>query len=670
MATLKMAIDARRAKQGAAEFNRASDSMKRSAEKATKSIGLGFSSAMTRILMFGGAGGAIYTLKKFIDSASIAEETMSKFNVVFGINAKEAAAWAETFGDSVGRATQDVQKWMAGLQDLFVPLGFARKEAMELSKNLTTLAVDVASFNNKVDAEVIRDFTSALVGNHETVRKFGIIISETSLAQEALNQNLGKAYKDLTDLEKVQLRYSLILKGTTDAQGDAVRTSDSFANQLKRSGANAKDLAVILSGPLTKALAGVLKVTNELSGDLIKTLRPELTQIERIIELLNEYDKLKAARLRAYQYSEESGKRLAPWDPNALPKLEPQPLPGGSYYLQPEHMQRLAESESKRQKAAATAREAEAIKRGAAESAYSKVMLEDVDRYNEIALRRIQITADMYGDMKGRGVDYYNSQKALVDLQYDEYSEFVTNKVLLEKWYAGELTNLEGGILEETQRMANEQLSVWDRAMQQRKDLWKDGLTEMEAAERDTMQIMQQNMDRTQSNWVNFWDPVIDGSKSAKEAAIDFFSDFFLRLAQAKAQMAMLNLWNAGVGSAFGGVSGAVLGSSTGNVFDRGRLVPMANGGIFDSPTYFPLADGKTGLIGEGGLEAAVPLRKMRSGRLGVETSTGGTPVINNEIRVKMVVVSNQREATIEAMKTDDGEKAIIRTLYRNGFTR
>jgi len=396
------------------------------------------------LLAVAGVGGGLYMLqrglKTVITESSRAQETLGKFNVVFGENAKEAARWAEEFGDSVGRATQDVQEWMAGVQDLFVPLGYARDKATELSESLVKLAVDVASFSNKADADVIRDFTSALVGNHETVRKYGIMISENAIKQEALSQGLNKTYKELTDLEKVSIRMTLIQKGSADAQGDAIRTGDSFANQLKRSGANAKELAVILAGPLTKALAGVLKVTNEVSGDIIKDLKPALTQIERISELINEYEKLKIKRLQAYKAGLPS--ELPPWDPNALSRLEPQMLPGGAQYLMPEHMQRITAKEDERQKAAAAAREAEAIKRGAAESAYSPVMLENLDRDNEIALRRIKITADMYSGMNGRGNDYYNSQKAMLDIQYDEYSEYVNDKVLLDKWYGSELQKI------------------------------------------------------------------------------------------------------------------------------------------------------------------------------------------------------------------------------------
>ena len=220
-----------------------------------------------QMLAIAGVGGGMYAIHRgfssIIKAASDAEETQAKFNTVFRGMSEEANKWAESFGQEVGRSKQSVKSWMAGLQDTFVPLGIARDEALKLAQGLTTLAVDVASFNNAADADVIRDFTSALVGNHETVRKFGIIISESAIKQEAYRQGIEKTYKELTDLEKVQLRYSLIQRGTTDAQGDAIRTSGSYANQVKRLSANWDNFKVMLGQEILPALTELIKSINE-----------------------------------------------------------------------------------------------------------------------------------------------------------------------------------------------------------------------------------------------------------------------------------------------------------------------------------------------------------------------------------------------------------------------
>lgn len=244
-----------------------------------------------QMLAIAGVGGGIYAvqrgLKSIIKAASDAQETQAKFNTVFKNLSKQANTWAESFGKSVGRSNQSVKSWMAGLQDTFVPLGIARDEAMRLSQSLVTLAVDVASFNNKADPDVIRDFTSALIGNHETVRKYGIIISESAIKQAALRDGLKKTYAQLTDLEKVQLRYKLILEGTSDAQGDAFRTADSYANQVKRLYANIDDLKVSMGKELLPVFTDFVKLVNDNEKSLVDFSKAILAPIKSILYLIN-----------------------------------------------------------------------------------------------------------------------------------------------------------------------------------------------------------------------------------------------------------------------------------------------------------------------------------------------------------------------------------------------
>lgn len=215
-----------------------------------------------------GAGMATF---KIVNLASEAEEIMSKFDTVFGRLNDQAREWTENFSKSIGRATSEVANSMATLQDTFVPLGFAREKAFELSKSLVQLATDVASFNNKADSDVLRDFTSALVGSQETVRKYGIILSVATLEQEALRQGMTKSFTELSELEKVFLRYSVIMRNTSDAQGDAVRTASSYANQVKKMKAAISDLSVEMGNVLLPAMSESVSVMTKFVKVLDRT---------------------------------------------------------------------------------------------------------------------------------------------------------------------------------------------------------------------------------------------------------------------------------------------------------------------------------------------------------------------------------------------------------------
>ncbi|WP_292271811.1 hypothetical protein [Mesorhizobium sp.] len=57
---------------------------------------------------------------------------------------------------------------------------------------------------------------------------------------------------------------------------------------------------------------------------------------------------------------------------------------------------------------------------------------------------------------------------------------------------------------------------------------------------------------------------------------------------------------------------------ANGAAFRRGNVVPFAKGDVFSTPTFFPMSGGRTGVLGEDGEEAIMPLRRGPDGRLGV----------------------------------------------------
>ena len=195
-----------------------------------------------------------------IKSASDVEEMRSKFNVVFGAMADSTRAWAETTAKAVNRSKFDLEGYLAALQDTFVPMGIARDEATELSKSVVELAVDVGSFNNVASGDVIRDFQSALVGNTETVRKYGVVITENRMKQYALNTGIIESKREMTEQEKILARLNLLFSDTTDAQGDAILTADSFANQMQGLNAAIKEVQVEIGQALLPAITKMLEV--------------------------------------------------------------------------------------------------------------------------------------------------------------------------------------------------------------------------------------------------------------------------------------------------------------------------------------------------------------------------------------------------------------------------
>jgi len=209
-------------------------------------------------------GAMLYLAGQCVSVANDVEEMRGKFDVVFGENGAAAEAWAAKHADAVGRSKYDLMSYMSVLQDTFVPMGVARGDATELAESVTKLAVDLASFNNTAEPDTIRDLQSALVGNHETMRKYGVVITQATLHQELLKQGVEGGTKAASEQEKMMARLALIMAGTSDAQGDAARTSDSMANRMRSAQAAVKDLQVEVGEALVPVLEKIIPQVTEI----------------------------------------------------------------------------------------------------------------------------------------------------------------------------------------------------------------------------------------------------------------------------------------------------------------------------------------------------------------------------------------------------------------------
>ena len=231
------------------------------AENRLRAFGRRMSAIGNRLLMASAALSA--PLVAGVMAASHLEEITNKFDVVFAGNTEAMKRWADTFGEEVGRSTRQVREFLAGTQSLFLAVGFAASEAEDLSKQITTLAIDLASFNDKADADVMDDLRAAMTGVSVRMKKYGVIVNEAAVKQELLNQGLDPTVA--TNQQKVMARLNIVLAGTTAAHGDAIRTAESFANQLKRLKSEGENAAAALGGALLPVLSPLLADLSKLA---------------------------------------------------------------------------------------------------------------------------------------------------------------------------------------------------------------------------------------------------------------------------------------------------------------------------------------------------------------------------------------------------------------------
>jgi hypothetical protein len=251
--------------------------------------------------------------KAMIDLASDIEEMEGKSKVVFGQFRANVVKELEEFGNAVGRSTHELEGMASTVQDTFVPMGFARGEAAKLSVELTKLAVDTASFNNASDVDTIKAFQSALVGNHETVRRFGVVITEATLNQELLNMGIEGGNKAATNAQKVQARLNLITDGVKDAQGDAARTAESYANQMKGLKGEFEELVGELGEKFLPIMVKIIKKLREATEKTKSFLRAMgILKLPLADALIDVTAKLKEAQDQVEKFEKRKIPKLKP----------------------------------------------------------------------------------------------------------------------------------------------------------------------------------------------------------------------------------------------------------------------------------------------------------------------------------------------------------------------
>ena len=248
----------------------ASDKMK-SIGAGMKNAGQTLSMAVTAPILAAGVASA--------KLASDLAENMNKVDVAFGKNSGEVKSWSDTtlksFGISQGSALE-----MASLfGDMGTAMGQSTTEASKMSTGLVGLAGDLASFKN-IGIDQAQDALKGIfTGEGESLKSLGIIMQDSTLIAYAQATGQKKAYSEMTQAEKVALRYAFVMNATKNSQGDFSRTSEGAANQsrifsetMKELGANMGQYLLPVVTPLIAKLSEMAKAFGDLSPATQKTI--------------------------------------------------------------------------------------------------------------------------------------------------------------------------------------------------------------------------------------------------------------------------------------------------------------------------------------------------------------------------------------------------------------
>ncbi len=237
---------------------------KKSFVQAEKTLG-GLTSQLGQLGTIVIGSGVLLGVNKILQLGSDANETLNVLNASFAENSQAVQDWAATFATEAGRSEFQLREMAGTLGAVLNPLMDQNAEAAaEMSKNLAALTVDLGSFFNATEEDVLTALKSGLVGQTEPMQRFGVVMQVANLEAFRLEKGITKTYKAMSIAEKTALRYQFILEKTANAQGDAIRTSEGWANATKATISALKDLGTRLGLTILPSAEKVLLGTRNL----------------------------------------------------------------------------------------------------------------------------------------------------------------------------------------------------------------------------------------------------------------------------------------------------------------------------------------------------------------------------------------------------------------------
>lgn len=220
-----------------------------------KAIAVGFAGAFvaTKGLQF---------LKDAVKDASDLNESANAVRVTFGKNAAAVTDLGTKAAQALGLSKTEFNELSVRFSNFAKTVAGPGGDVIATLDDLTTRAADFASVMNLDVNDAAELFQSGLAGETEPLRKFGIDMSAAKVQAYAYASGIAETGTQLTENQKVQARYALLMKQTNKTQGDFSNTSDQLANRqriLKAQMANARAEIGTALLPVMQALTKVVQ---------------------------------------------------------------------------------------------------------------------------------------------------------------------------------------------------------------------------------------------------------------------------------------------------------------------------------------------------------------------------------------------------------------------------
>lgn len=200
--------------------------------------------------------------------ASDLTEVQNVVDTTFGQSAAAIDKFADTALKSYGLTTLQAEQYSSTLGTMYKSMGVGADRTLTMSKNMTALAGDMASFYNLDPAKAFDKIRAGVSGETEPLKELGINMNVANLQAYALSKGINANYNDMTQAQQATLRYGYLMQATADAQGDFSKTSDSYANQQRLFQTNLQRLSGTVMSAMIPALSSAMQSLNDFLGSM------------------------------------------------------------------------------------------------------------------------------------------------------------------------------------------------------------------------------------------------------------------------------------------------------------------------------------------------------------------------------------------------------------------
>lgn len=241
------------------QFEKGLNKITQSVKRFGAAVGTAF--GVTALIKFG---------KEAVNLASDVQEAQNVVDTAFGAMSGMVEKFADTAIEKYGMSELAAKQTASTYMAMSKGMGMYGEQAAQMAIDAAARTGDIASFYNMTQKEADTMLKSIWTGETESLKRIGVVMTQTNLDQYALQKGFGKTTSAMNQQELVMLRYQYVMEQTGLAAGDFEKTQDSWANQTRVLSERWKQFLSLMGTGLIQLLTPALKFLNQMMSVLIR----------------------------------------------------------------------------------------------------------------------------------------------------------------------------------------------------------------------------------------------------------------------------------------------------------------------------------------------------------------------------------------------------------------